>query len=251
MTGFHLVTFFLSICIFTFNQDPFLHERQEAAYIGMDFGARLFYWLFRSRDYNENAPLILYLSGPAGCSEMPVVLEENGPFRIDNHTGKPFLTSNLYSWNAIADVLYMEQPIGTSYSDTSAINQIPTNESWLVEDLHTFFIKFFIRYPEYEGRDFYIAGQDFGVHYAISLAYYMEKHSYQDFHLKGLLLESGYFRFDTQLTFLPTFAAVSKISTPFKRFSASISVIASGLFDMLGMHSYAFMMYDLALIALL
>ena len=129
MAGFHFITFLLYLCIFTLSQDPFLHERQESAYIGMDFGARLFYWLFRSRDYNDNAPLIFYLAGPAGCSEMPAVLEENGPFRIDNHTGQPFLTSNIYSWNAIADVLYIEQPIGTSYSDTRVINQIPTNES--------------------------------------------------------------------------------------------------------------------------
>ena len=79
----------------------------------------------------------------------------------------------------------------------------------------------------------------------------MEKHSYKDFHLKGLLLESGYFRFDVQITFFGNFASASNISTPFKRYSAGISSIASGIFDGIGMHSYAFMMYDLALISLL
>ncbi|VDK68119.1 unnamed protein product, partial [Cylicostephanus goldi] len=60
------------------------------------------------------APLLLWLNGGPGSSSLEGLFFENGPFRIgkDGFT----VTSNPYSWNKFANVLYLESPVGVGYS---------------------------------------------------------------------------------------------------------------------------------------
>ena len=55
--------------------------------------------------------LVVWLTGGPGCSL--AIFYENGPFKInDNLT----LKLNPYSWNTNANMLYVDQPVGTGYS---------------------------------------------------------------------------------------------------------------------------------------
>lgn len=64
----------------------------------------------------------------------------------------------------------------------------------------------------------------------------------RDFNLKGIMITSGIFNYDNQITFYPTFAKDAKLGTPFKRFTSGVSVFLSSLFDMVGWHHSALMM---------
>ncbi len=59
----------------------FLGEPYEAGLIDVTpRGDSLFYWMFKSRDGNKNAPLLMWLSGGPGSGSEIAVLYENGPF---------------------------------------------------------------------------------------------------------------------------------------------------------------------------
>ena len=53
------------------------------------------------------------ISGGPGCSGLLGFGTEHGPFHID---GTGTLTPNQYSWNRIANMLYIEQPAGVGFS---------------------------------------------------------------------------------------------------------------------------------------
>lgn len=54
----------------------------------------------------ETDPLLIWTNGGPGCSSLSGFINEHGPFLIPQ--GKSNLTKNLYSWNKVANVLYIE-----------------------------------------------------------------------------------------------------------------------------------------------
>ena len=71
----------------------------------------LFYWLFPA--LTSPAPLVLWLTGGPGCASEIALFYENGPFKIrDDLT----LQKNEYGWNRVANMLYVDQPVGTGFS---------------------------------------------------------------------------------------------------------------------------------------
>ncbi len=95
--------------------DIFLNENHETGFIPIrPDGDALFYWLMRSRSSTPyNDPLVIWLTGGPGCSSSVAIFEENGPWKIN-----PDLTlkTNPFSWNNNANVVYMDQPLGTGFS---------------------------------------------------------------------------------------------------------------------------------------
>src|SRR5690348_1252000 len=81
-------------------------------------GNHLHYWFIESQNNPSTDPVVLWLNGGPGCSSLAGLFQEHGPFRV-NPDGKT-LTYNNYSWNQIANVLYLESPagVGFSYSDS-------------------------------------------------------------------------------------------------------------------------------------
>lgn len=76
-------------------------------------GAHLFYWFEGSRNPTapEKDPLVVWLTGGPGCSSVLALLVENGPFRVDPKTLD--LSLNPDSWTERANVLWIDQPVGT------------------------------------------------------------------------------------------------------------------------------------------
>jgi carboxypeptidase C (cathepsin A) len=67
----------------------------------------------------------MWLSGGPGCSSELALFFENGPFGLyDNLT----LKFNPYSWNNISNLVFVDNPIGTGFSDCSSITHYDTNE---------------------------------------------------------------------------------------------------------------------------
>ena len=86
-------------------------------------------------------------------------LSELGPF-YPTAGGK--LQANPYSWTAAANIIFLESPafVGFSYSNTSS--DIVVGDQRTAQDSLQFLLGFFQRFPAYEGRPFWVAGESYG-----------------------------------------------------------------------------------------
>ncbi|KAJ4890713.1 Serine carboxypeptidase-like 22 [Raphanus sativus] len=132
-------------------------------------GRSLFYWLTESSSSPHTKPLLLWLNGGPGCSSIAYgAAEEIGPFRINRGSN---LYLNSFSWNIEANLLFLESPVGVgfSYTNTSSDLKELGDERTAQENL-MFLIKWMSRFPQYQYRDFYIAGESYAGHYVPQLA---------------------------------------------------------------------------------
>ncbi|KAL0317451.1 UNVERIFIED_CONTAM: Serine carboxypeptidase-like 27 [Sesamum angustifolium] len=140
--------------------------------VNQQAGRALFYWLTEAPAYRgpDSRPLVLWLNGGPGCSSVAYgAAEEIGPFRI-NSDGKT-LYLNPYSWNKLANLLFLESPagVGFSYSNTSS-DFYTVGDQRTAEDAYAFLVGWFKRFPQYKYRDFYIAGESYAGHYVPQLS---------------------------------------------------------------------------------
>lgn len=63
-----------------------------------------------------------------------------------------------HSWSKVANVLYVDSPagVGMSYSETPA--DYHTNDTHTAADLNTFLRRWFNKFEEFQGNDFYVSG---------------------------------------------------------------------------------------------
>jgi cathepsin A (carboxypeptidase C) len=81
-----------------------------SGYITVNTTRNLFYWFFESRSSPATDPLILWMTGGPGCSGMLALFVENGPYKISSGGS---LSLNPYSWNANANIVFIDQPVGS------------------------------------------------------------------------------------------------------------------------------------------
>ncbi|KAK9189958.1 hypothetical protein WN943_018558 [Citrus x changshan-huyou] len=147
---------------------------QYSGYVSVNqqAGRALFYWLIESPASRkpESRPLILWLNGGPGCSSVAYgAAEEIGPFRI-RPDGKT-LYLNPYSWNKLANLLFLESPAGVGFSYTNTTSDLYTaGDGRTAEDAYTFLVNWFERFPQYKHTDFYIAGESYAGHYVPQLS---------------------------------------------------------------------------------
>ncbi|CAN6206326.1 unnamed protein product [Urochloa humidicola] len=175
---------------------------QYAGYVTVDAaaGRALFYYLAEAAggvSAAAAAPLVLWLNGGPGCSSLGYgAMEELGPFRVksDGRT----LYRNPYAWNAApANVLFLESPagVGFSYSNTTA-DYGRSGDNKTADDALLFLLGWMEKFPEYKGREFYLAGESYAGHYVPQLAHAILRHaaaeqgssSSSPINLKGIMI---------------------------------------------------------------
>ncbi|KAK2380228.1 serine carboxypeptidase [Trifolium repens] len=129
--------------------------------------ARLFYFFFKSRNSTNDDPVVIWLAGGPGCGGEIAVFYENGPFLIANNLS---LVWNDYGWDKASNILFIDQPIGTGFSYSNDVNDIPQDETGVSIDLYDFLQEFFKQHPEFIKNDFYITGESYAGHFAPALA---------------------------------------------------------------------------------
>ncbi|KIJ41894.1 hypothetical protein M422DRAFT_171706, partial [Sphaerobolus stellatus SS14] len=149
---------------------------QASGYADLTSTQSLWFWFFESRSNPGNAPLTIWLNGGPGSSSMIGLLQENGPCRIQNDSSGE-VALNPYSWNNVANMLYIDQPVGAgfSYGDT----EVSTSQE-AAEDLWTFMQIFFSdsRFSKYADLDFAIWTESYGGHYGpVTAAYFLEQNA--------------------------------------------------------------------------
>jgi serine carboxypeptidase-like clade 2 len=84
--------------------------------------------------------------------------------------GGKALAQNQYSWNTVANVIFLESPsgVGFSYSDTHS--DYTTGDHQTTQDTLQFLLKFFAIYDQFASNDFWITGESYGGHYVPWLA---------------------------------------------------------------------------------
>lgn len=99
------------------------------------------------------------------------LFEENGPCHFVDNASEP--TLNEHSWNNVANMLFIDQPVGVgfSYGNAALVNSTPTAAPYVWNLLQAFFTNF----PEYESRDFGIFTESYGGKYAPEFSHYIQK----------------------------------------------------------------------------
>jgi len=126
-----------------------------------DNGTHLFYWFFEARNNPATAPFMVWLTGGPGCSSMVALFFENGPYTINSNLS---LSINPYSWNQIANIMFVDQPVGTGFSYADSFSDYVGDEKAVAEDLYQFLQGFFKQFPKYN-RQVYIFGESYAGHY--------------------------------------------------------------------------------------
>ncbi|XP_020881469.1 putative serine carboxypeptidase-like 53 isoform X2 [Arabidopsis lyrata subsp. lyrata] len=127
-------------------------------------GRSLYYYFVEATKTKESSPLVLWLNGGPGCSSLYGAFQELGPFRI--HSDGKTLYTNPYSWNNVANILFLESPAGTGFSYTNTTTDMENpGDMKAAADNYVFLVKWLERFPEYKGREFYIAGESYAGHY--------------------------------------------------------------------------------------
>lgn len=151
-------------------------------------GSHFFFWFFESRNKPETDPVILWLNGGPGCSSLEGLFFENGPSMIDSSLE---LRRNTFSWNRNANVIYLDQPIGTGFSysegDEDQVSSTVESSKQTLEFLDHFFQAF----PEYSHQKFHIAGESYAGHYIPVLAYDILRAPSKSFNLSSVLIGNG------------------------------------------------------------
>ncbi|KAG2732927.1 hypothetical protein G9P44_003917 [Scheffersomyces stipitis] len=161
--------------------------KQVTGYLDIEDDKHLFYWFFESRNDPQNDPVVLWLNGGPGCSSSTGLFFELGPSFI-NSTFQP--EYNPYSWNSNASVIFLDQPVdvGLSYSDD---NEVSTTAA-AAKDVYIFLELFFQKFPQFQSRDFHMAGESYAGHYIPKFASEILSHPERSFNVTSVLIGNGF-----------------------------------------------------------
>ncbi|XP_022921616.1 serine carboxypeptidase-like 45 [Cucurbita moschata] len=159
----------------------------------------LFYYFVEAETDPSSKPLVLWLNGGPGCSSLGVgAFSENGPFRPNGEA----LVKNEYSWNRVANMLYLETPagVGFSYAHDSASHGTMDDEATAKDNL-IFLQRWFNKFPHYKHRAIFLTGESYAGHYIPQLARLMTELDRKEkiFNLKGIALGNPVLEYATDL----------------------------------------------------
>ncbi|KAK2459782.1 hypothetical protein APHAL10511_008214 [Amanita phalloides] len=143
---------------------------------------KLFFWFFPPGPNGSLDDLIFWTNGGPGCSSLEGFLEENGP--VSWAFGQAHATKNQYSWTNLSSVLWVEQPVGTGFSQGTPTAQ---NEEDVATQVVGFMQQFLNIFSELKGKKLYLSGESYAGVYIPYLADYIYSHpTLLDLSLRGI-----------------------------------------------------------------
>ena len=143
-----------------------------------DKGGQLFYWLIEAEDSLKasSLPILIWLNGGPGCSSMDGLWLELGPFRLSNDGKK--VSINPYSWHKVANLLFIDQPVGTGLAFTTSPNGYAKSDNTVNEHFYFFLQEFFTLHKKYISKTpgkttsnpLFIVGESHAGHYIPNMA---------------------------------------------------------------------------------
>lgn len=143
-------------------------------YLDVDAGAKhLFFYFFESRRDPAKDDVMMWINGGPGCSSAMGLLMELGPCSIDMKNASSNGTLwNPHSWNAEANIFFLDQPVGVGFSYADFGETVETTEDAAV-NIHAFITIFFETFPQFAGRPLHLSGESYGGRYLPAFASYI------------------------------------------------------------------------------
>ncbi|KAL4615203.1 hypothetical protein ACB092_07G106900 [Castanea dentata] len=142
---------------------PFKLETGYVA-VGETDDLELFYYFIESQRNPVRDPLVLWLTGGPGCSALSGLLYEIGPLTFDYtafNGSRPTLVQNPYSWTEIANVIFLDAPVGTGFSYSHTQEGYYSSDTKLPQAIYLFLRKWLLDHPRYIKNPLYIAGDSY------------------------------------------------------------------------------------------
>ncbi|KAF2184469.1 pheromone-processing carboxypeptidase KEX1 [Zopfia rhizophila CBS 207.26] len=184
--------------------EPLLKMHAGHIEVNPEHNGNLFFWHYQNRHIANKQRTVIWLNGGPGCSSMDGALMEIGPYRV-REGGK--LEYNNGSWDEFANVLFVDQPVGTGFSYVNTDSYLQELDE-MKDQFMVFLEKWFALFPEYEHDDLYIAGESYaGQHIPYIARGILDRNkdtSKQPWKLSGLLIGNGWISpVDHYLSYLP------------------------------------------------
>jgi carboxypeptidase C (cathepsin A) len=127
----------------------------------------LFFWLFTNPAEHPDQ-LTLWMNGGPGSSSMFGNFLELGPFELQEPSSGSFTLdfrrSDKSSWASTTALLFIDQPVGTGFSYSTADNLMPNMDD--AYDEFKFFLKnFYTEFTAFNGKDLLISGESYAGKY--------------------------------------------------------------------------------------
>ena len=170
---------------------PF-EKKMYSGYLNITEIKKLHYIYLESE--KDSDKLFIWFNGGPFCSSLNGWIKGHGPFVIEGNK----LVKNPYSWNKLANMLYIESPAGAGFSILNSYieSELSMDDDIAAHDNLIAIIDFFNKFPSLRDKDLYISGESYAGIYIPMLAYeilhYNDKVS--DSHkikLKGILVGNG------------------------------------------------------------
>ncbi|RYO79276.1 hypothetical protein DL766_002093 [Monosporascus sp. MC13-8B] len=161
--------------------------------ISPEHNGNLFFWLVENQHIANKQRTVIWLNGGPGCSSEDGVMMEIGPYRLkDENT----LERNNGSWHEFANLLFVDNPVGTGYSYVDTNSYVHELDE-MADQFIVFLEKWFKLFPKYEGDDLYIAGESYaGQHIPYIAKAIVDRNKKPEtklkWNLKGLLIGNGW-----------------------------------------------------------
>lgn len=132
--------------------------KQYSGFLNAGQNRRLHYWFAASQTSKASLdPVVVWVNAGAGtCSSMLTLMMEHGPFRPTDNGER--LVPNDFSWNKVANVLFLDAPAGSGYS-YDATGSYATDDEHAADDTYLAILDFHHKFPLYGNNDLYIFGQ--------------------------------------------------------------------------------------------
>lgn len=167
---------------------------------------KLFFWLFPPGPQGSLNDLIFWTNGGPGCSSLEGLLQENGPFQWSYGQAKP--TQNEFSWTNLSSVLWVEQPVGTGFSQGTPNIR---NEEDLAAQLVGFLQQFLEVFSELKNKKLYLSGESYAGTYVPYIANYIYEHpGVLDLNLQGIWIADPSLSWDVVQEQIPAVDFVHK-----------------------------------------
>ncbi|KAI0471311.1 Alpha/Beta hydrolase protein [Xylaria cf. heliscus] len=172
-----------------------------------EHNGNMFFWHFQNRHIANKQRTIIWLNGGPGCSSEDGAMMEIGPYRLKDND---HLVSNNGSWHEFANLLFVDNPVGTGYSYVDTNNYVHELDE-MADQFVIFLEKWYGLFPEYERDDIYIAGESFaGQHIPYIAKAILERNKKTEeskrWNLEGLMIGNGWIAPNEQYEAYITFA---------------------------------------------
>lgn len=185
----------------------------------------LFFWFFPPGPEGSLDDLIFWTNGGPGCSSLEGAFQENGP--ITWSWGQAKATQNEFSWTNLSSILFVEQPVGTGFSQGTPTAR---NEDDVAAQLVGFFQQFLEVFSELKGKKFYVTGESYAGMYVPYLANYIYEHPGElDLNLQGFWISDPVLGWDVVQSQIPAVKFVHKYENVFafnQTFLAQLNAMA-------------------------